>query len=100
MQIAPFLAVLSSVACLAPLCFSTFYHKLEDFREKVIEYKMRVLAFSTNLSETSPILRRIQRNAVNLHRPSCKVAVTFVQIVMKLLTYSKDLRKILKCQIS
>jgi hypothetical protein len=40
--------VLSYVASLAPPNFSTLSHKLHDFREKVIEHKMRVLIFTTN----------------------------------------------------
>jgi hypothetical protein len=39
------------VVCLAPQYFSTLSHKRHDFREKVIEHKMRVLVFSTNFSE-------------------------------------------------
>jgi hypothetical protein len=39
--------ILSSVACLALQHFSTLSHTRHDFREKVIEYKICFLIFST-----------------------------------------------------
>ena len=39
--------IVSSVACLAPPCFSTVCHKRHHFRVKVIEDKMCVFIFST-----------------------------------------------------
>ena len=39
--------ILSSVACLPLPYFSTLSHNRRDFREKVTEYKMFVLIFST-----------------------------------------------------
>jgi hypothetical protein len=39
--------MLLSMACLALPYFSALSHKRQDFREKVIEYKMCVLIFST-----------------------------------------------------
>jgi len=39
--------ILLPVACLVRQCFSTLSHKRYDFREKVTEYKMGVLIFST-----------------------------------------------------
>jgi hypothetical protein len=72
--------ILSSVACLAVPYFSTLSHKRHDFRKKVIEHKICVLIFSTNLSKTFLILRRIQRDIViNVHRSSCKVHVIVVR---------------------
>ena len=53
-------AILSAVACPDLQYFSTFSQKRHDFREKkVTERKMGVLIFSTTLSETFLILRRI-----------------------------------------
>jgi hypothetical protein len=46
----------------------TLSHKRHDFRKNVIEHKMRVLIFSTSLSQTFLILRRIQRDIINVHR--------------------------------
>ena len=51
--------VLSSVACLGVLHFSTLSCKQNDFWEEVIVHKMYVLIFSVNLSEIFLILRRI-----------------------------------------
>jgi hypothetical protein len=45
--------MLSPATCMAVLYFSTLSHKSHDFRvEKFIELKVRVLIFSTNLSQT------------------------------------------------
>ena len=45
-------AILSSVVCPALQYFSTLSHEQHDFRgEKIIEYKICVLIFSTNLPE-------------------------------------------------
>jgi hypothetical protein len=72
--------ILSSVACLAVPYFSTLSHKRHDFRKKVIEHKMCVLTFSTILSETLLILRRIQRDIIiNIHRSSCTLPVILVR---------------------
>jgi hypothetical protein len=56
--------VLSSVAWPALLYFSTLSHKQHDFWEMLIEHKMRILNFSTNLSEIFLILRRTQKDIV------------------------------------
>jgi hypothetical protein len=75
--------ILSSVACLAKPYFSTLSHKRCDFRKRSIEGKMCVLIFSTNLSKTFLILRRIERQIIiNVHTSSCKAP--FCLILMKL----------------
>ena len=67
--------ILSSVASLAPPCFSTLSHKRHDFRKK-LNIKC-VFGFSLQLlSETFLIIRRIQRDIViNVKTTSCKVPV-------------------------
>jgi hypothetical protein len=41
---------------------------------------MCVLIFSTNLSETFLILRRIQRDIIiNVHKPSCEMPIILVR---------------------
>jgi hypothetical protein len=69
--------VTTFVGPLAPPYVSTLSHKRHDFRKKkVAEYKMCVLVFSTTLSRTFIILRRIQRDIVmNVKTSSCKVPV-------------------------
>ena len=54
--------ILPSVASLAVPHFSTLSHKRHDFREKVIEYKICVLIFSTTF------LRNISHSKKNSAR--------------------------------
>jgi hypothetical protein len=76
----PFCIVISD-PCSA-IIFFTLSHKRKDFRIKVIEYKMCVLNFATNLSEEFLILRRIQRDTItNVHTSSCKVTVILVRFL-------------------
>ena len=56
--------ILSSVACPALTYFSTLSHKQHDFRKQVTEYSMCVMIFSTNISETFLILRRLERDMI------------------------------------
>ena len=72
--------ILSSVASLTLPHFSTVSRKWHDFREKVIEHKICVLIFSTNLAWTFVIIRLIQRDTVtNAHRSSCKVVAILLR---------------------
>ena len=72
--------VLSSVACLALIYFSTLSHQQHDFRKEVIEHKMCVLIVSTTLSETFLILRRNELDTtINVYWSSCKVTVTLAR---------------------
>jgi hypothetical protein len=67
-----------SVACLVLPYFSI--HKRHHFLKTVIEYKICVLIYSTNLSEIFPILRRIQRDIIiHVQTSSCKVPVLLVR---------------------
>jgi hypothetical protein len=69
--------VLPSAACLAPPYFSMLPHN-QQVLEKIVEHKMSVLIFPTILSQTSLILRRIQRDIIiNEHRSLCKVPLFF-----------------------
>ena len=71
--------VTSFVAPLLPPYFSTLSHARRDFLEKVTEHKMCVFIFSTTLSETFLILRRIQPDIViNVKMSFCKVPVILV----------------------
>ena len=66
------------VGCLNEKHFSTLCQKGYYFQKKknVIEHKMCVSIFSTNLSETFAILRRNERDmVVNLYWSSCKLNV-------------------------
>jgi hypothetical protein len=65
----------------APL-YNIFPHYLikARFSEKVIEHKMCVLIFSTNLSEIFFILRRIERDIIkNVYWSACKIPVILVR---------------------
>jgi hypothetical protein len=80
--------MLSSVACPAPQYFSTLSHKRNDFRGgggEVIEHEMCILTFSTILSETFLILRRIKRDVtINVYRSSRKVPVFTLRLKINL----------------
>ena len=61
--------------------FSTLSHAQNDFFEKKnIEHNLRVLIFSTILSETFLILTRTERDMIkNVYRSACKVQVIVVR---------------------
>jgi hypothetical protein len=65
--------VSSPVACPGLQIF-TLSHKLHNFAEKVIEYKMRVLICLQHLSETFFIIRRLELD-INIHRCPKKVSL-------------------------
>jgi hypothetical protein len=75
--------------------FSTLSYQQHEFRgKKAIEYKMCFFIFSTNLSETFLILRRIQRDTViNVHRSSCKVPAILVSLFNESCVFSTDFLK-------
>ena len=76
------LTILSSVACPALPYSSTFSQKTATFSGgwgEVIGYEIWVLIFSTNSSEIFLVLRRIERDIINVHRPSCKAPVILVR---------------------
>jgi hypothetical protein len=65
--------------------FSTLSPKGHGFRKNLIEHKMCVLIFSTILSETFLILRRIERDIIKIVYWSwCKVSVILVKFVTRL----------------
>ena len=71
-----------------PVWLHLFFHiissKARFSGKKVIEHKMCALIFSIILSENVHILRRIQRDIINVHRSSCKVPVILVLFQWKL----------------
>ena len=71
--------IVSSVACSALRYFSTLSHQRHDFREKVIEHKMRVLSLSTIMSEKFFILREIDGHTMkNVYWSLCEVPLIFI----------------------
>ena len=78
--------ILSSVARPALPSFSTLSHTTKkDFREKVIEHKMRIFLFSTNFVRNISHSKRNSRNIlINAHWSSCKVSVILAPMIMKL----------------
>ena len=74
--------ILSSVACLLILYFSTFSCKRNDSGERVTEYEARGMIFSTNFSgHVSHPKKNSARQAAttNVLRSSCEVPVIIVR---------------------
>jgi len=66
--------ILQSAACCAALPFGTLSYKWHELRRRFVEHKMCVQIFSTDLSETFLILRRIWRGVIiKVNRFSCKL---------------------------
>ena len=66
------------LAVISPLQNSSiFSHKRHYFRRNVIEHKMCVLIFSTNVSETYLILRRIERVMIKMYIVYCSIETRF-----------------------
>jgi len=84
--------IVPSVARLEIACFFTLFHERQDFRKHVAENKIFVLIFSTILSETFIILRRIRRDIfINVNRSSCNITRYYCQILMTLEFYGQRL---------
>jgi len=72
--------ILSSVASLAVQYFCTLSHKDTIFKKRIVENEKCILIFSTILSETFLILRRIERDMItNVYRSACKLPVFLVR---------------------
>ena len=59
-----------------------FSQKWHNFRENIIEHKMCVLIFSTTLSQTLLILRRIQRHII-INVPTYLREVPVIRVIFK-----------------
>jgi hypothetical protein len=65
--------ILLPVACLSVQYFSTLSHKWHDFQIEFWNIKC-VVSLSLQLSfQTFPIVRRTERDIINVYRSSCKV---------------------------
>jgi hypothetical protein len=74
--------ILSSVACLAVLYFSTLSHKRNDIRKKLLNIKCVFWLSLQILSVTFVIPARIQRDyTINVHRTLYKVPLCLTDII-------------------
>ena len=92
--------MLLSLACLAVPYFSTLSYKRHDFRKKKLFNIKCVFWFSVRrFSETCRILRRIQRDIINVHMSFVKWPL-FLSDFSETWLFSTDFRTILNYQIS
>jgi hypothetical protein len=62
------------------VCFQNYLKKPRFSKKKIIEHKMCVVIFSTNLTEIFLILRRNDRDTIkNVYWSSCKIPVIIAQ---------------------
>jgi len=88
------LIIVPSVACLKIACFYTLFHERQYFRKYIVENKICALVFSTILSESFLILRRIRRDIfINVYRASCNITRYYCQILMTLQFCGQSLEK-------
>jgi hypothetical protein len=74
------------------LRFCTLFQTARFLYKEIVGYKMRVLIFSTILSE-KVLITRILRNVISIRRSSCKTPLIFCEILMKLEFSSKIFEK-------
>ena len=92
-------AILSSLACPALQYFSTLSHKRHDFRKRIADNKMCVFIFFTQLSDTLLILRRNERDIIEMYiglHVKCPLFLSHFNETI----FATDFRNIFKYNIS
>jgi len=93
-------AILSSVACPAVQYFSTLSHKHHEFRKKLLNTKCEFWLFLQNLSETSLILSRTERDMIiNVYWSSGTEIVILVRI-KRILNFSTHFWKLINIKFN